>query len=156
MIQSSFMLGSLWLWEVKWMISQFGRDHWFVGSGHLSNSVWLFATPWTVQARLPCCSLSPGVAQIHVHWISDAIHHLILCHRSPLFLPSIFTSFRVFPVSQLFASGVQSIGASTSVLAMNIQGWFPLVLTGLLSLLFNGLSRVFSSTTVWKHQLFSA
>ena len=66
-------------------------------------------------------------------------------------------------VSQSFAnsreaSGGQSIGASTaaSVLPMNIQGWFPLRLTGLISLLSKGFSRVFSSTAVWKHHFFSA
>ena len=59
-------------------------------------------------------------------------------------------------MSQLFATGGQSIGASTSasVLPVNIQGWFPLGLTGLISLLSKGLSRVFSSTTIQKHQLF--
>ena len=147
--------------------SDFGRwNEWSVSLGGITGLLVLityqivsdFLQPHGLQQiRLPCCSLSPGVAKIHVHWIGDAIHHLILSpHPSPRppFLPSIFPSFRVFPVSQLFA--VQSIGASTSVLAMNIQGWFPLVLTGLLSLLFNGLSRVFSSTTIWKHQLFSA
>ena len=57
----------------------------------------------------------------------------------------------------LFASGGQSIGASVlaSVLPMNIQGWFPLGLTGLISLLSKGLSRVFSNTMIWKHWLFS-
>ena len=63
-----------------------------------------------------------------------------------------------FPMSQLFASGGQSNGASASasVLPMNIQGWFPSGLTGVISLQSKGLSRVFSSTTVWKHQFFSA
>ena len=61
-----------------------------------------------------------------------------------------------FPVSFLFTSCSQSIGASTSasVLPMNIQGWFPLGLTGLISLQSKGLSGVFSSNTVWKHQFF--
>ena len=59
-------------------------------------------------------------------------------------------------MSQLFESGGQSIGASASVLPMNTQGWFPLGLTGLISLLSKALSRVFSSTTVWKHQFFGA
>ena len=61
-----------------------------------------------------------------------------------------------FPMSQLFALGSQSIGASasTSVLPMNIQAWFPLGLTCLISLLSKGLLRVFSNTTVWKHQVF--
>ena len=71
---------------------------------------------------------------------------LILCH--PLLLPSIF------PSTKIFTSLVQSIGASASVLTMNIQGWFPLGLTCLLSLLSKGLSRVFSSTTFWNHQFF--
>ena len=63
-----------------------------------------------------------------------------------------------FPVSQFFTSGGQSIeaSASASVLPMNIQDWLPLGLTGLISLQSKGLSRVFSSTTVWKHQLFGA
>ena len=61
-----------------------------------------------------------------------------------------------FPVSLFFASGGQSIGAlaSASVLLMNIQGWFPLGLTGLISLLSKGLLRVFSNTTIRKHQFF--
>ena len=63
-----------------------------------------------------------------------------------------------FPVSWLFMSGGQSIGASASasVLPMNIQGWFLLGLTGLISFLSKGLSRVFSSTTVRRHQFFNA
>ena len=61
-------------------------------------------------------------------------------------------------MSWLFISGGKSIrdSASASVLLMNIQGWFPLGLTGLISLLSKGLSRVFASTTVWKHQFFDA
>ena len=61
-----------------------------------------------------------------------------------------------FPMSQFFASGGQSIGVSASVpvLPVNIQGWFPFVLTGLISLLSKGLPRVSSSTTVQKHQVF--
>ena len=59
-----------------------------------------------------------------------------------------------FPMSWLFTSGGQSTGASASVLPMNIQGWLPLGLAGLISLLSKGLSRVFSNTTVWKHQFF--
>ena len=87
-------------------------------------------------------------------------NHLILCHPL-LFLPSIFPSIRwevSQPMSQLFTPGGQSIGASASVpvLPMTIQGWFPLGLTGFISLLSKGLSRVFSSTTVWKHQFCGA
>ena len=63
-----------------------------------------------------------------------------------------------FPVSRLFASGGQSTGASAlaSVLPVSIQGWFPLGLIALISLLSKGLLRVFSSTTVWTHQFFGA
>ena len=71
-------------------------------------------------------------------------NHLILCH--PLFLlPSILPNIRVFPISQFFASGGQSIGASASasVLPMNIQDWFPLGWTGWISLESKGLSRIF-------------
>ena len=68
--------------------------------------------------------------------------------------PQFFPASRSFPMSWLFASGGQSIGASASVLPMNILDWFPLGLTGLISLLSKGLSRVFSSTTIQKHQFF--
>ena len=82
-------------------------------------------------------------------------NHLILCH--PFLLPpSIFPSFRCFQMSQLFASGGQSIGvsASASVLPMNIQDRFPLGWTGWISLQSKGLSSVFSNTTIQKHQFF--
>ena len=96
----------------------------------------------------------PELAQTHVHHVGDAIsNHLILCCPL-LLLPSIFPSIRGFPMSQFFASGRQSIGvsASASVLPINIQDWFPLGLTGLISLQSKGPSRVFSKTTVQKHQ----
>ena len=72
--------------------------------------------------------------------------------------PQSFPGSGSFPVSQLYASGSQSIGvsASASVLPMNIQGWFPLGLTGLVSLLSRRLSRVLSSITVQKHQFSGA
>ena len=70
--------------------------------------------------------------------------------------PQSFPASGSFPLSWLNASGVQSIGASASVLPVNIQGCFPLGLTGLISLLSKGLSRIFFSTIVWKHQFFSA
>ena len=106
-------------------------------------------------ARPPRPSPTPGIH--HVHWVGDAIYHLILCH--PLFLlPSIFPRSGSFQMSQLFASGGQSIGASasTSVLPMNTQDWSPLGCTGWISLQSKGLSRVFSNTTVQKHQFFGA
>ena len=95
----------------------------------------------------------PELAQIHVHWVSDAILSSVI-PSSSCFLS--FPASRSFPLRQLFASGGQSIGASTSalVLPMNIQCWLPLGLTGLISLLSKGLSRVFSNTTVQKYQFF--
>ena len=82
-------------------------------------------------------------------------NHPVLCCPL-LLLPFIFPSIRVFPISQLFTSGGQSIRASalSTVLPINIQDWFPLGLTGLISLLTTGLSRVLSNTTVQKHQFF--
>ena len=80
-------------------------------------------------------------------------NHLIHCCPLLLLL-SIFPSIRVFSNESFFASGGQSIGASASVLPMNIQDWFPLELTGLIPLQSKGLSRVFSNTTVQKHQFF--
>ena len=82
-------------------------------------------------------------------------NHLILCHPLIL-LPSIFPSIRVFSMSQLFTSGSHSIRASASVLPMNIQSWLPLGLIDLIFFMTNGLSRVFSCTTVWKHQFLNA
>ena len=84
-------------------------------------------------------------------------NHLIVCY--PLFLlPSIFPASGSSPMSWLFSLGGQSVGASASasVLLMNIQGWFPSGLTGLISLQCKGLSRVFSNTTVQKHQFSDA
>ena len=83
-------------------------------------------------------------------------NHFILCWPL-IFLPSIFPSIRVFSNEfQLFASTDQTIGASASILAMNIQRWSLLGLTGLISLLSKGLSRVFSNTTVQKYQFIGA
>ena len=92
--------------------------------------------------------------QAHIHWVSDAIQppHLLSSPSPPAF--NLFPASGCFPMSWLFESGGQSTGASVSVLSMNIQGWFPLGLIGLISLQFKG-SRVFSSSTIWKHQFFS-
>ena len=96
-------------------------------------------------------------SQTHAHWFSDATQPTISsCVVSFSSCPQSFPASGPFPMSQLFASGGQSSGSSTSssVLPKNIQGWFPLGLTGLISLLFKGVPRVFSSTTVSKHQFF--
>ena len=84
-------------------------------------------------------------------------NHLILC-RPLLLLPSIFPSFKVFSMSQFFASHGQSIGvsASTSIFPVNTQDLSPLGWTSWISLQSKGLSKVFSNTTVQKHQFFGA
>ena len=109
------------------------------------------------HARLPCSSLSPGVCS-NSYPLSQWCHPTISSSVIPFSVcPQSLPASVSFPVSQLFASGGQSIraSASASVLPMNIQGWFPLGLTGLISLLSEGLSKVFSSTIVWKLQFFS-
>ena len=113
--------------------------------------VQLFVTSWTTAHQ---ASLSITISQSLLKFMSiESVmlsNHLIICCPL-LLLPSIFPSI---PISQLFASGGRSIGASPSVLPMNIQGWFSLGLTGLISLQSKGLSRVFSSTTIRMHQFF--
>ena len=108
--------------------------------------------------RLPCHSLSPGVClnSCPLSWCHPTISSYTIAPFSSF--PQSFLASGSFPVSWLFVSGSQSIGASpsASTLLMNIQGWFALGLTSLISLLSKGLSRVFSSTTVWKHQFFGA
>ena len=93
----------------------------------------------------------PKLTQTRVHWVDDAIQpsHPLSSPSPPTF--DLFLQSGSFPVSQFFASGGQSIGisASASVLPMNIQDWFPLGLTGWISLQSKGLSRVFSNTTVF-------
>ena len=91
----------------------------------------------------------PELAQTRVHWVSDAIRYLSLCH-SLLLLPSIFPSIRVFSNDSVFCIRWPSIGvsASASVLPMNTQDWFPLGWTGWISFQSMGLSRIFSNTTV--------
>ena len=99
------------------------------------------------------------LTQTHVHWVGDANQPSTSSSVVPFFsrLQS-FPASGSFPMSQFFTSGGQTIGvsASATVLPMNIQEWFPLGLTGLISLKSKGLSRVFSNTIVQKHQFFSA
>ena len=120
----------------------------------VSDSLW----PHRLQA--PQASLSITNSQSLLTLMSTErvmpSNHLILC-RPLLLPPSIFPSIRSFPMSQFFTSGSQSgVSASASVLPMNIQGWFPLEWTGLISLQAKGLSRVFFNTKIQMHQFFSA
>ena len=121
----------------------------------MANSLWSCGLQ---RARPPCPSPTPGA-------YSNSCPSLWWCH--PTISSSVipfsfhlqsFPTLGSFPMSQFFASGGQSIGvsASASVLPMNIQDWVPLGWTGWISLQPKGLSRVFSNTTVQKHQFFSA
>ena len=117
--------------------------------------VQLFVTPWTAALQ---AFLSSTVSQSLLKFMSIELvmpcSHLYSiipfssCHQS-------FPTLGSFPLSLLFISGGQSTGALASVLPVNMQVWFPLGLTHLISLLSKGLSRVFC-TTVWKHQFFCA
>ena len=94
-------------------------------------------------------------AYVHVHWIRWC-HPTISSYVVPFSscLQS-FSASESFPASRLFASGAQSIGPSTSASVLSIQSWFPVGLIGLTSLLYKGLSRVFSNTTIRRHQFFA-
>ena len=133
-------------WHVTCYLVQFSRSV-------LSDSV----TPWTAacQASLSITNSQSSPKLMSIESVMPS-NHLILCR--PLLLPSIFPSIRVFSSESVLRIRWPSIGvpASTSVLPMNIQDWSPLGWTGWISLQFKGLSRVFSNTTVQKHQFFFA
>ena len=122
------------------------------------SHVQLFATPWTTARQPPCPSPTTGV---HPNpcplswWCHPTISSTAIPFSS---CPQSCPASGSFPMSQLFTSGGQSIGFSysTSVLPMNTQDWSPLGWSGWISLQSKGLSRVFSNTTVQKHQFFGA
>ena len=125
-------------------------------SGHSCS----IAQSWLTLCDPMDCSM-PGFPVLHHFLEPDSCSFSQWCHptisSSVILLFSCLQSFPAsgsFPMSRLFASGGWSIGASASVFLMNIQGWFPLGLTGVISLLSKGFSRVFSST-IQKHQFFS-
>ena len=115
------------------------------------------AIPWLQHARLPCPSPTLG-AYSNSCLSSQWCHPIISSSVAPFSCSQCFPASGSFPMSQFFALGGQSIGASasTSVLPINIQDWSPLGWTGWISLQSKGLSRVFSNTTVRKHQVFGA
>ena len=121
-----------------------------------------FLTVWNPmncsKPRLPVSHYFPEFAHVHVHWnqwFYPAISFSVFPFSS---FPQSFPTFKFFPLSWLFTSGGQSIGASTSapVIPMNIQGWFPLGFTDLNSLLSKGLLTVFLITTIQKHHFFGS
>ena len=142
---------STWLYFLK------NNLHLFIQFSHsvVSNSLWPHEPQHT---RAPCPSPTPGVCPNSCplsRWCHPTISSSVVPFSS---CPQSFLASGSFQMSQLFASGGQSIGvsASTSVLPMNTQDWSLLGWTGWISLQSKGLSRVFSNTTVQKHQFFSA
>ena len=119
-----------------------------INSIQLLSPVQILVTPWTEahQASLPTTNSWSLLKCMSIELVMSP-KHLILCYHFSSCLLS-FPASGAFPMSWLFALGGQSFGASASVFPMNIQDWFPLGLTGLISLQSKGLSWVVSSTTV--------
>ena len=120
------------------------------------SHVQLFAIPWLQHARLPCPPPTPGAcsnSRPSSRWCHPTISSSVVPFSSRL---QSFPASGSFAKSQFFTSGGQSIGASASILPMNIQDCFSLGWIGWISLQSKGLSRVFSNTTVRKHQFFGA
>ena len=120
------------------------------------SCVWFFVTELQ-HTRLLCPSLSCSLLKLVSIELVIPSNHLILS-RPFLLMPSIFPSIKVFSTESILPIRWPCTGTSAiaSVLPMNIQDWFPLGLTGLISFLSKGLSRVFTTTTVQKHQFFGA
>ena len=126
-------------------------------SVQLLSRVRLFVTPWTA-ARQASLSITNSRSLFKFMSIESVMppNYLILCHPL-LFLPSIFPSISIFPKeSVLRIRWPKYWNFSFGILPMNIQDWCPLRCTGLISLQFKGLSRLFSNTTVQRHQFFCA
>ena len=137
----------------------FSCPDWLKGcssSVQLLSRVWPFATQWTT-ARQASLSITKSQSLPKLMFIESVMpsNHLILCR--PFSSPQSLPASGSFQMSQLFTSGGQNTGASasTSILPMNTQDW-SLGWTGLISLQYKRLSRLFSNTTVQKHQFFSA
>ena len=153
-------------WKIPWMEEPGGLESMWhpesdiieqLSTPQLLSHAWLFATPWTA-ARQAFLSITNSWSLFKLMSIESvkASNHLILC-RPLLLLPSVFPSIRVFSNQSVLCIRWTNIGtsASASVFLVNIQDWFPLGLTGLISLQSKGLLRVLSNTTVQKHQFFS-
>ena len=122
------------------------------------SRVRLFATPW-IAACQASLSITNSRSSLRLTPLSRWCHPTISSSVIPFSsCPQSFAASESFPMSWLFTSDGQSIGVSASalVLPINIQDWFPLGWTGRISLQSKGLSRVFSNTTVQKHQFFGA
>ena len=147
---------SLWLLRIlspTWMLDTFQSIQFSSLQSVMSDSL----QPHEPQHARPLCPsptpwVHPNPCPLS-RWCHPAISSSVIPFSS---CPQSFPTSESFPMNQLFTSGGQSIGvsASASVLPMNTQDWSPLVLTGWISLQSKGLSRVFSNTTVQKHQFF--
>ena len=150
-----------WATELNWLISTPScshplQSHFFVNLCMLLFRCPILCTPWSAT-HLASLSFTISQSLLKLTSIESNVpfNHLILCH--PLLSgPQSFTASGSFTISWFFASSGQSIGVSALVFPMNIQGWFLLRLTALFFLQSKGLSRVFSNTTVQKHQFFGA
>ena len=132
---------------------------WYPSHGCCCSIATACLTLWPYQLQCPrllCLRLPPGVCS-HSCPLSQWCHPTISSSVTPFSsCPQSFSASESFPMNLLFSSDGQRIEASTlaSVPPMHIQGWFPLGLTGLISSQSKGLSRVFPSTTIWKHQIY--
>ena len=144
-------------YEKNWRTTIQPRPNFLIVAVQLLSHVQLFVTPWTAacQASLSFTISWSLLKLMSIESVMPSNHLTFCCPL--LLLPSVFPSIRVFFNESALLSGGQSIGASgsASVLPMNIQDWFPLGWTDLISLQSKGLSRIFSNTTVQKHQFFS-
>ena len=147
------MLTREFLWLNKMTFSSSAVEF---SSVQLCSCVWLFVTPW-ITARQASLSITNSWSSLKLTYIESVMpsSHLILC-RPLLFLSPISPSIRVFPNESTFCMRWPNTGVSAlaSFLPKNTQGWSPLEWTGWISLQCKGLSRVFSNTTVQKHQFF--
>ena len=155
--QGSLICRQAHFFFLQCFLEQFGLSH------HLTitrsdKPLSLFATPWITAARPPCPSPTPGVhsdSRPSSQWCQPAISSSVVPFSS---CPQSLPASESFPMSQLFAWGGQSTGGSAlaSFLPKKSRGWSPSEWTGWISLQSKGLSRVFSNTTVQKHQFFGA
>ena len=141
-------------WKHTWKDLKIEGDPLWLNYIQFSSVIQSCPTHRLQHARLPCPSPTPGACSNSCpssRWCHPNISSSVVPFSSCL---QSFPASGSFLMSWLFASGGQSIGDSASVLTMNIQDWFPLGLTGLISLLSKGRSRVFSNTKVQKHRFF--
>ena len=145
----------MWYLNLYQSYSKIGKDSVQFSRSVVSDT----ATPWTASTPgLPVHHKLPEFTQTHVHRVSDALQPFHPLSSPFCSCPQSLPASEAFQMSQLVTSGGQTIGASASasVLPVNIQDWSPLGWMGWISLQFKGLSRVFSNTTIQKHQFFSA